>query len=201
MNKFLMKVEKYLGAFFLQLLNLTIKKERFGDYPTQPCVFMLWHRDQIPLVLLHQHKKVGVLISQSKDGELISGPISKLGYVPVRGSSTRGGTKALRGLLSHLKGNSVAITPDGPRGPIYTIKDGLLTTAYLSKRPIIPVAIDVSREWCFNSWDKFRVPKPFSSMRMKYGKLHFVKNKDDFPAIKAALKEEIEEMYQTIKYK
>lgn len=200
MNKFLLKVEKHLGSFILNLLNITIRKERFGEYPSEPVVFMMWHRDQIPLALVNKNKNIGVLISQSKDGELISGPVSKLGYIPVRGSSTRGGTQALRGLLSHLKHDCVAITPDGPRGPIYTIKDGLLTTAYLSKRPIIPVSIDVSREWVFNSWDKFRFPKPFSKIRIKFGKKFFVENKEDFPAIKNALKEEIDAMYRSIKF-
>lgn len=200
MNKFTIKCEKYLGSFLLKVLNLTIKKEIIGSYPTEPTVFMIWHRDQIPLTLLNKNRNIGVLVSQSKDGELIAGPISRLGYVPVRGSSTRGGTKALKALINHLKISSVAITPDGPKGPIYSIKDGLLTTAFLSKRAIIPVAIDVSREWTFNSWDKFRFPKPFSKLRMKYGKEYYVRSKDDFPIIKNSLKSDMDEMYKSIKY-
>ena len=201
MNKFLLSCEKYLGASFLKLINLTIKKEIIGDFPTEPVIFMFWHRDQIPLLLFSMNRNYGVLVSQSKDGELIAGPISRLGFVAVRGSSTRGGTKALRGLLAHLKRHSIGITPDGPRGPIYSITDGLLTTAYLSKRPVIPLAIDVSREWTFNSWDKFRFPKPFSSMRMKFGTKHFVPSKDDFPNVKEALKKEMESMFKEISFK
>lgn len=200
MNKFLLRCEKHFGSFLLRMFNLTIKKEIMGDYPLEPTIFMFWHRDQIPLTLLNMNRNIGVLVSQSNDGQLIAGPISKLGYIPVRGSSTRGGTQALRGLIAHLKNNSVAITPDGPRGPIYSIKDGLLTTAYLSKRAIMPVAIDVSREWTFNSWDKFRFPRPFSTIRIKYGIPHFVKNKEDFAEIKEALKQEIEAMYDSIKF-
>lgn len=201
MNKFLMKCEKYLGAGLLRLLSLTIRKERFGNLPSEPTVFMLWHRDQIPLAMLNMNSKVGILISQSKDGELIAGPLATLGYVPVRGSSTRGGTQALRNLITHLKEYCVAITPDGPRGPIYSIKDGLLTTAYLSKKPIMPIAIDVSREWTFNSWDKFRFPKPFSTVRLKPGKLFYVDNKEDFPKIKEELKQEMDSLYNSIKFK
>ncbi len=200
MNKFLLKCEEHLGAFLLRLINLTIKKEIYGNYPQEPTVFMIWHRDQIPLTLLNKDRNIGVLVSQSKDGQLIAGPISKLGYVPVRGSSTRGGTSALRGLIKHLKSSSIAITPDGPRGPIYSIKDGLLTTAYLSQRDIMPVAIDVNREWVFNSWDKFRFPKPFSTIRMKYGKPQRVKSKEDFVKIKETLKAEMNSMYQSIKF-
>ncbi len=200
MNKFLLNCEKYLGSFLLRAINLTIRKEIYGNYPQEAKVFMIWHRDQIPLTLLNKNRNIGVLVSQSKDGQLIAGPISKLGYVPVRGSSTRGGTSALRALISHLKTSSVAITPDGPRGPIYTIKDGLLTASYLSKRPIMPVAIDVSREWTFNSWDKFRFPKPFSTIRMKYGKSYQVENKEDYPRIKEQLKLDMDAMYQEIKF-
>lgn len=201
MNKFVLKVEKYLGSFLLRLISSTIKKEYINDYLEEPTIYMVWHRDQIPSILLSMNRNVGVLISQSKDGELIAGPISKLGYVPVRGSSTRGGTQALRGLLSHLKNNSVVLTPDGPKGPIYTIKDGLLTTAYLSKRAIVPVAVDVSREWVFNSWDKFRFPKPFSKIRLKCGKKFYVESKEDFPLVKEALKYEMEKLYNSIKFK
>ena len=200
MNKFTLRCEKYLGSFLLKFFNITIKKEIYGEYPLEPTIFMFWHRDQIPLTLLNMNRKIGVLVSQSKDGELIAGPISKLGYVPVRGSSTRGGTQALRGLIAHLKSASIAITPDGPRGPIYSIKDGLLTTAYLSKCPIMPVAIDVNREWTFNSWDKFRFPKPFSTIRMKYGNKYYVRSKEDFTQIKEALKEEIDAMYEDIRF-
>ena len=201
MNKYILRIEKYLGAFLLKTIRLTLKKEIHGAYPNEPAVLMVWHRNQIPSCLLNKDSNLGVLISQSKDGELIAGPISKLGFVPVRGSSRRGGTQALRGLISHLKTNCVVITPDGPKGPIYTIKDGLLTTAYLSKRAIVPVAIDVNREWIFNSWDKFRFPKPFAIVRMKYGKEFFVKNKEDFPVIKEALQAEMDSMYQALKFK
>ncbi len=200
MNKILLKCEEYLGSLLLKVIDLTIKKEVFGNYPSQPTVFMIWHRDQIPLTLLNKNKNIGVLVSQSKDGQLIAGPISKLGYVPVRGSSTRGGTQALRGLINHLKSSSIAITPDGPRGPIYTIKDGLLTTAYLSKREIMPVAIDVNKEWVFKSWDKFRFPKPFSTIRMKYGNSYSVNSKADFAKIKEVLKVEMDSMYKSIKF-
>lgn len=201
MNNFTLKLEKYLGSFILRVLNLTIKKEISGAYPSEPAIFMMWHRDQIPLALLNKNKNIGVLVSQSKDGELIAGPISRLGYVPVRGSSTRGGTQALRGLLTHLKTSCVAITPDGPKGPCYSIKDGLLTTAYLAKRAIVPVAIDVSREWVFNSWDRFRFPKPFSIIRLKYGKPVWVEKKEDIPVIKEILQQDMELLFDSIKFK
>lgn len=201
MNKFVIRLEKYLGSFLLRIINFTIRKEYLGLYPEEPTIFMIWHRDQIPAILLNMNRNVGVLVSQSKDGELIAGPISTLGYVPVRGSSTRGGTQALRGLLTHLKNNSVVLTPDGPKGPIYNIKDGLLTTAYLSKRAIVPVAVDVSCEWIFNSWDRFRFPKPFSKIRLKYGKEVYVENKEDFTQVKKVIQEEMEELYNSIRFK
>jgi len=201
MNKYLLKAEKHLGAFLLRCLDLTIRKTHYGEFPTEPVVFMLWHRDQIPLVIMNRNKKIGALVSQSKDGELIAGPISKLGFIPIRGSSTRGGSKALRDLVSHLKSNSIAISPDGPQGPIYSIKDGMLITAYLAKRPIVPVAIDVSWEWTFNSWDKFRFPKPFCRVRQMFGMKFYIENKEDIPLMKEKIKEEMDRMYESIRFK
>lgn len=201
MNKYLLKAEKYFGAFLLRCLDLTIRKTYDGEFPTEPVVFMLWHRDQIPLAIMNRNKNIGVLVSQSDDGQLIAGPISKLGFSPIRGSSTRGGSKALKGLVSHLKSYPVAITPDGPQGPVYSIKDGLLITAYLAKRPIVPVAIDVSREWTFNSWDKFRFPKPFCHIRQMFGMEFYIENKEDIPLMKEKIKEEMNRMYESIRFK
>lgn len=201
MDKFWLRIEKHLGAFLLRCFSLTIRKSRHGEFPTEPVVFILWHRDQIPLIFLNRNRDVGVLVSKSKDGELIAGPISKLGFVPIRGSSSRGGSKAMRDLIRHLETNSIAITPDGPKGPAHIIKDGALMTAYLTGRAIVPVAIDVSREWTFNSWDKFRFPKPFSHIRQIFGMKIFIDKKEDIPEIKERLAAEMGRLYEVIKFK
>ena len=201
MNKFVLTIEKYIGAGFLNLLGSTIRFNRFTSAPNKPVIYMIWHRDQIALLLLHKHGNVGAMISKSTDGQLIAGPITLLGYKPIRGSSSKGGSSALRNLIKHLKTYSATITPDGPRGPRYSIKDGILTAAYLSKRPIVPVALDVSREWVFNSWDKFRVPKPFAKANVMYGNEIKVENKSDFSIYKNLLEDEMSRLENIVKIK
>lgn len=200
MSDFFLRVEKHLGALLLRCLNITIKKSRYSEFPADPAIFMVWHRDQIATVLLNKNKQVGVLISKSNDGELIAGPISKLGFIPIRGSSSRGGYKGMIALITHLETNSIAITPDGPRGPIYEIKDGILMTAFLTNRPIIPVGVDINREWVFKSWDRFRFPKPFSHIRQIFGNKFYVTSKEDIPEVKEKLKAEMERLYEVIKF-
>ncbi len=192
MNKFLLEAESYLGAGLLNLLSWTVKIKRNRPFVNYPAIYMIWHRDQIPLTLAHKYNNIGAMISNSKDGQLIAGPVSKLGFEPIRGSSSRGGTTALRNIIKHLKHYPITITPDGPRGPIYSIKDGILTTAYLTKKPIIPIAVDINKEWVFNSWDKFRFPKPFSTIHIAYGDEHFVESKEDFEKVKLDLKNEMD---------
>jgi len=92
--------------------------------------------------------KSAILVSRSRDGEYIARIAAALGYRPVRGSSSRG--------------RPVTITPDGPRGPRYDIKPGLLALARNSGCDIIPAAMGLSAYWELPSWDRFRIPKPFS---------------------------------------
>lgn len=201
MNKYLLFLEKNFGAVLLRILSVTIKKKYFSKFYSEPVIYMIWHRDQILSILTNQNKNIGVIISKSKDGELIAGPVSKLGFVPLRGSSHRGGANALKRMLTHLKVSSVAITPDGPRGPIYSIKDGVLVAAYLSKRPIVPVICECNYEWIFHkSWDRFRVPKPFSKINIIYGNKIYVKDKSDFGKIRIALEKEMLRLHNKVKF-
>ena len=200
MNKALLFLEKYLATGLLLLINSTVKVTKIGSPPKEPVIYFIWHRNQIPLGLIHKNQNIGVLISQSNDGELVAGPFSLLGYKPIRGSSRRGGTSALKNLIKHLKRDSVAITPDGPRGPIYKIKDGLLTTAYLSKRTIVPVAVNLNRELVFNSWDRFRFPKLFCHIKIAYGSQYQVKDKADFTNIKDELEKAMLDLEKKITF-
>ncbi len=105
----------------------------------------------------------GILISASKDGEYIARIARSVGFVPLRGSSSRLGAPGLKALIELARsGRTVAITPDGPRGPRYSIGPGVLAVAQKSGYPIIPFAIGLSSFWELPSWDRFRIPKPFS---------------------------------------
>lgn len=104
-----------------------------------------------------------VMVSRSFDGEYIARTIEKLGFVAVRGSSSRGGARALIGLRRQLEqDNSVAFTIDGPRGPKYVAKPGPVLLSRASALPMAVFYVALSDAWVLNTWDAFMIPKPFS---------------------------------------
>jgi lysophospholipid acyltransferase (LPLAT)-like uncharacterized protein len=136
----------------------------------RPVVFALWHGRLLPCSYYHRGQDLATLISQHRDGDYIAGVVEGWwGYRAVRGSSSRGGTAALRGIVKVLReGSAMAITPDGPRGPRQRMKPGLLVAAQLAGVPVIPVSAGASRAWWIEGWDRFLIPKPFSHVVMEY---------------------------------
>jgi lysophospholipid acyltransferase (LPLAT)-like uncharacterized protein len=179
MNKFVLYIEKHLAVNFVKILGSSLRYHLRNPKPQESVIYCFWHRDIIPLMYLHRRQNIVLLISSSKDGELVSGPAELLGYKTARGSSRRGGSAASRKLIKLSKNHNLAITPDGPKGPNKKIKDGIITLSYLTKLPIIPIAVDVKKERIFNSWDKFRLPHLFSKINVSYGDPIFVQNKDE----------------------
>lgn len=136
----------------------------------RPCIFVLWHGRLLPLGYLHRGEGVVGLISRSNDGEYLAEMLRRWGFVPVRGSSSRGGSAALRELIGYARaGRSIAITPDGPRGPRQRLKPGVLVAAQLTGLPLVPVAAGASRGWWLGGWDRFLIPRPFARIRVAYG--------------------------------
>ena len=178
----MMFIEKYLAAGLVLLLGKTWQYNLRSQRPANNVIYVFWHRNMLPLLYLQKFSKLIILISSSKDGELIAGPAKALGYQTARGSSTRGGSSALKELIKRAKKNSIAITPDGPKGPNQKIKDGVIYLALLSKQPIVPVAVDIKNEKVFNSWDKFRFPKLFSPVNVVYGDPIYVNSKEEVDA-------------------
>ena len=133
----------------------------------------IWHQ-RILIVMEYASRfaefSPAVMISQSRDGDLIADVYRRLRFRPVRGSSSRGGRQALAAMVAHLAEYPLAVhVVDGPRGPRGIIKGGLISMAELSGAPIIPVAISVNRAWVLNSWDRFLIPKPFSTVLARFG--------------------------------
>jgi len=184
----------------LRMLNKSLKYKAKNRMPSSgKCIYMFWHRNLLILALHRMEESIAVVISPSLDGELIAGPVTELGYIPVRGSSSKQGSKALRQMIELSKEHQLAITPDGPKGPPKRIHPGVIQIAYFAKVPIIPVVADASREWVFSSWDKFRVPKPFAKIKVIYGEPVFVTDKYDFEQVKTLLKRQMEELEQELK--
>ncbi len=136
----------------------------------QPFIYSLWHGHLLPLLWHHRGSQVAILISEHRDGELIARTAAWLGYRLIRGSTTRGAERALLSLVRELKsGRSVAVTPDGPRGPARKFAPGALVAAQRAAVPILPVAASADRAWRLRSWDRFVIPKPFARITVAYG--------------------------------
>ena len=146
--------------------------ERFAPFAErrEPVIFALWHGRLLPLTYWHRGGRIAALVSRSGDGEYIARLVEGWGYETVRGSSSRGGSEALRDLVRKARnGWSLALTPDGPRGPRQRLQPGVITAAQLTGLPIVPLSAGCARAWWPGSWDRFCVPKPFSTVRVLYG--------------------------------
>lgn len=160
---------RLLGATWrIRLINNETGVDRLRR-ERRPIVFALWHGDMLPLLYQHRGEGVSVLISEHRDGELIARIAESLGFRTVRGSTTRGASRALVALARELAaGRDVAITPDGPRGPARSFAPGALIAAQRARAPVIAVGVAAMNAWRLKSWDRFIIPKPFSRLRIAY---------------------------------
>jgi lysophospholipid acyltransferase (LPLAT)-like uncharacterized protein len=130
---------------------------------------VFWHGQLLPLVHYHRHEGIMVLVSEHDDGEYVTRVIHRHGFGTVRGSSTRGGSKGLKGLVRAAKqGRDLAVTPDGPKGPPGVFKPGALAAAQMCGLPVVPIALTASAGYRFRSWDGFLLPRSFSRIRIEY---------------------------------
>ena len=165
-----------LASWALRLLGRTLRIRR-DETPVAalwaartPVIYVVWHARLLLLPYLYRHRGLRVLISRSRDGELVSRLVRRFGFVVLRGSSSRGGAEGLRALARALgEGHSVVLVPDGPRGPAETVKPGVVALARMTGAPVVPLALGASAEWRARSWDGFRVPKPFTRCVVRFG--------------------------------
>jgi len=186
---------KALKIYLLPFLIYTIYKTymffvRFveSEYPKNlkkaDANFIVAHFHQDELVLVHQRTNSNfcTMTSTSTDGEMMTRFLKLMGYQSIRGSSTRGGAMALLQMIkicSSQKLNPV-IAVDGPRGPIYKVKKGVIELAKQTGFPILPVAVTYSSAFCIKkSWNKAMIPKPFSRATIKFGRQIIVPNTTD----------------------
>ncbi len=188
----------YLGYLFSSLIKLTTSlkvvhgeirdKLRAAD---QRFIYAFWHQRQVFFTVSHRGDKMSVLISKSVDGEMISETIRLCcGVTAVRGSTTRGASDAVRGMITALKsGLDLGITPDGPKGPKEEIKEGVMYLAQKLKIPILPITNAQSNRLVLRkTWDQFQIPMPFGRSVVVYGKPILVGPLDDLKAKAAELK-------------
>ena len=137
----------------------------------RPILFVFWHNRLLFTCYRISREGLVMMVSRSRDGDLIARAAHDRGIASVRGSSSRGGTAAVRALARAMKdhGRCGGITPDGPRGPRYVLQPGALLVARLAGALIVPVALGFSRKKSFSSWDAFQFPVPFASARLVFG--------------------------------
>ncbi|HEV8112103.1 MAG TPA: lysophospholipid acyltransferase family protein [Planctomycetota bacterium] len=130
----------------------------------------LWHGRMLLGLPHHAASSWHVLVSGSQDGDIAHALLARCGYRVIRGSTSRGGARALREMLAVLeKGTVLAITPDGPRGPRHSVNPGLAWMARATGHPILPVGFACDRAWRARSWDRFTIPRPWARVVMTYG--------------------------------
>lgn len=128
-----------------------------------PGIYCFWHRAMIASAYHFRNMQIAIMISRSFDGECIARIVQKLGFRPVRGSSSRGGAGALLGMREELDlGHPAVFTADGPRGPLYVAKRGPVLLAQRTGYKICCFHVAIERAWILKSWDRMMIPKPFS---------------------------------------
>jgi lysophospholipid acyltransferase (LPLAT)-like uncharacterized protein len=138
-----------------------------------PVAMMMWHNRLFMVPWLARFawpdRPVYGLVSASRDGANLAKFFDYIGMKTVRGSSSRFGREALRELIAVQRaGRDIAITPDGPRGPIYQLKAGALLAARRTRSPLLLIGVEFHGAWRVRSWDRFCIPKPFSRVTLRY---------------------------------
>lgn len=133
-------------------------------------VHALWHEHLLPLTMAHRGQEAVALVSEHRDGEILTRVLDGLGIEAARGSSTRGGQAGLRAMVrAGRRGRPLAFTPDGPRGPARSCKPGVVRAAAETGLPIVPLAAAADRYRRLASWDRFLVPAPLARVYLSRG--------------------------------
>jgi lysophospholipid acyltransferase (LPLAT)-like uncharacterized protein len=143
-------------------------------------IYACFHQDDLACLPYFADRNICILISNSKDGQILASAVEHMGYQTVRGSSHRGGVAGLlAGMRKVIDGHKMTIAVDGPRGPIYKVKEGITAVSEKSKRPIVPVRGYPARKFVFEkSWNKATLPMPFTRIILKIGKIGFYSTQD-----------------------
>lgn len=141
--------------------------------PDRSFVCAFWHQDELALLPYFRDRNIVAMVSDSKDGTIMATALECFGYLTTRGSSTRGGVKAFVASLRMLKkGYNFTAAVDGPRGPIYKTKEGIIRLAEKSGRPIVPFRAWPERAFTFwKAWNRARLPLPFTRIHVMVGRV------------------------------
>ncbi len=179
----ILKIFPYIGYLILKTLFLSCKK-RFKieeELPDEPIIVTMWHGELLMQPFLYKYlrkeRNIALAISNHFDGELLAKIQSYFGFKTIRGSSTKGRLKLLKLMLNSIdNGYDIGITPDGPTGPRHSVADGTILVAKKKRVKIVCFNYKASSFWQLNSWDRFIIPKPFSTITFYSSSLLDVSN-------------------------
>ena len=172
------KTKGRVAAAFVQLWSLTVSLKKLGwEYDLQarrdgkPVLYLCWHGSQIIPLASFRNRGIVIMTSLSKDGDIQTQSMLSLGYRVIRGSSSRGGARALLGMTKLMKnGFSASITVDGPRGPFHKAKPGAVILAQKTGATVVPIGVGYSKAHRLKNWDRFEIPVPFSRACLALGR-------------------------------
>jgi lipopolysaccharide heptosyltransferase II len=200
-NKNLIKIL----IFISRIIDKTLRKISLNDTFRyfKPSIYSFWHGNELPMMMSNQKSNIVIMVSLSKDGELLSKILQKFGYLTVRGSSSKGGKKALIKIIRYArKGYSLAFAADGPRGPYHKLKLGVVYASQKTGMPLIPISCSSKNKIVLNnSWDKSIIPLPFSKMVQVYGTPIYVNDNDNIEEKRILVEEKSNKLFEfTEKY-
>ncbi|MCL2484943.1 MAG: lipopolysaccharide heptosyltransferase II [Endomicrobia bacterium] len=193
------KVIVKIIPFLLRLLSASMRKKILNEthYYPEPAVYAFWHGSELSIMLFNQNSGIVIMVSLSKDGELLSQVLKSFGYNTVRGSSSKRGDTALLEIIKLARdGKSFAFASDGPRGPYHKLKAGLILAAMKSGLPVIPVSVSPKYRITLNNWDKTVIPLPFTKAAQIYGNPIYVKETDDIEEKRVQVETELNKLFE-----
>jgi len=200
MKEFIQQLGLIILPPLLDLLTKTLKIEIENEKSLQSgnYVLMFWHGKMLAGWWLGRNKNFCAVVSQSKDGEILSRLLKRWNFKLIRGSSSKDSKEVMREMVEVLqKGYSLAITPDGPRGPREEMKIGGLIAAVRAQKPIVLCGIVYEKKKIFNSWDKFELPKFFSKVKIRLSEPKLFPTgltKDEYEKIRKELEKNLREL-------
>jgi lysophospholipid acyltransferase (LPLAT)-like uncharacterized protein len=183
-----------VGYRLIQMLGATLswRTDGFEHFDAiaaaghQP-IMAFWHGRILPATFYFRRRGIVVITSENYDGEWIARIIERFGFGTARGSSSRGGLKALLQLTRDMSsGKTTGFTVDGPRGPARVAQPGAVWLAKATGNPVLPFHLEARRHWTLNSWDRTQIPKPFSTVSIVIGEPFYVSQDADDEKIEAA---------------
>jgi lysophospholipid acyltransferase (LPLAT)-like uncharacterized protein len=176
------KILPFIIYVFYKIYFFTVRQKIEKVPIPEPFIVAHFHQDELCLINTRKKRSYLVMTSKSKDGEMMTKFLNLLGYKCVRGSSSKAGGTALHAMIKKIKkeGLSSVVAVDGPRGPIYKVKKGIIKLAYETGLPILPIRVIAKNAFIFKkSWNKAILAKPFSTFKVKIGKPIYVKKESE----------------------